>query len=461
MRLKDYNTKRNFAKTTEPKGTVKNSKQKRFVIQLHNASHLHYDFRLEHNGVLLSWAIPKGLSKDKKIKRLAIMVEDHPISYINFEGTIPKGEYGAGTVEVWDKGVYSCPTSLKNGLKNGNFKVDLKGEKLNGRWAFIKIENNNWLVIYEGKVANKNPFKQVAVELATLSNKIPTGNDWAFEIKYDGYRIVCFIEDKSLRFITRNNINYTKKFPSLKNDLLSISNGKSMVLDGEVVVFNESGKTDFGALQEAIKFDENKICYVVFDILALNGEDLREKPLKERKEILKDVLNNSSKTIILSDYIIGKGKECYNAVKKLGLEGIVAKKLNSAYIGKRTEDWLKIKCYLKQEFVIGGYQTSENNEKLSAILLGYYNNNKLYYVGKTGTGFSEKTKEELNKKFKNLIIKKCPFEKNTELKKSIWVKPELVCEIQFAELTKQNILRQASFLGLREDKNAKSVILEV
>ena len=264
-----------------------------------------------------------------------------------------------------------------------------------------------------------------------------------------------------MRFITRNNINYTKKFPSLKNDLLSISNGKSMVLDGEVVVFNESGKTDFGALQEAIKFDENKICYVVFDILALNGEDLREKPLKERKEILKDVLNNSSKTIILSDYIIGKGKECYNAVKKLGLEGIVAKKLNSAYIGKRTEDWLKIKCYLKQEFVIGGYQTSENNEKLSAILLGYYNNNKLFYVGKTGTGFSEKTKEELNKKFKNLIIKKCPFEKNTELKKSIWVKPELVCEIQFAELTKQNILRQASFLGLREDKNAKSVILEV
>ena len=461
MRLKEYNAKRNFDVTTEPKGKIDKKRRKRFVIQFHRASHDHYDFRLEHEGVLVSWAVPKGLSENKKDKRLAIKVEDHPISYIDFKGVIPKGQYGAGTVEIFDKGTYLCLTSLKEGLKNGSFKVDLNGKKLVGRWAFVKMEGDNWLAIYEGKSAPKNPFNKVEMELATLSKQIPSGKDWLFEIKYDGYRIVSFIENNKVSFKTRNNVDYTLKLPSLKQDLIFLGKNKSMVLDGEVVMFDKNGKSDFSLLQEEIKFDESKLCYVVFDILALNGEDLRNIPLKQRKNILKEALKSAPKNIIFSDFIIGKGKSCFNAVKKLGLEGIVAKKLNSFYIGKRTEDWLKIKCYLRQEFVIGGFQTTEKNDKLSSLLLGYFKEGKLIYVGKTGTGFTETIKEELSKKFKVLLSKTCPFEKNINLESATWLKPKLVCEVQFTELTNSNLLRQASFIALREDKEAKDIKLEV
>lgn len=459
MRLKEYNDKRNFDKTKEPKGKIKKGENKRFVIQFHRARRDHYDFRLSFNGVLLSWAVPKGLPTNKKDKRLAIKVEDHPLSYINFSGTIPKGEYGAGTVEIYDKGAYSCPTSLKMGLKNGSFKIDLLGDKIKGRYAFVKMEGDNWLIIYEGKNVTKNPFSKVGVELATLSKTVPSGKDYLFEIKFDGYRIVSFIETGTIKFLTRNNVDYSLKFPSLKQALLSISKDKSLVLDGEVVVFDNFGKTDFGALQEAIKFNESKLCYVVFDILALNGQDLRNLPLIERKKLLKENLKNLPKNIIISDYVVGNGKKCFEAVKKLGLEGIMAKKINSAYVEKRTEDWLKIKCYLRQEFVICGYLTSEKNSELSALILGYYKNGELIYAGKTGTGFSENIRHELSLKFKNLKQKTCPF-KDVKFSAN-WLKPSLVCEVQFAEITKDNLLRQASFIGLREDKLAKNVTLEV
>ena len=390
MRLKKYNEKRDFSKTVEPEGKVQKSSQKRFVIQFHRARRDHYDFRLEHNGVLVSWAIPKGLSENHKDKRLAVKVEDHPLDYISFEGRIPKGQYGAGTVEIWDDGTYECEPTLSKGLKEGSFKVALIGKKLQGIWAFVKMEGDNWLAIYEKaqpqksaqskektiktlkKSLNRNPFDFASVKLALLSEKIPKGKDWAFEIKYDGYRTLAFVENGKTILKSRNNKDFTQKFKSLCAELSDFANENSAVFDGEVVAFDENGRSDFSLLQQAIKNGKEQLFYVIFDILALNGEDLRAKPLKERRKALES-FKLFPPHILLSQQAIDKGKESFALAKKLNLEGIVAKNLNSLYDGQRNEDWQKIKCYKKQEFVIGGFETSDKNQELSAILLGAYN----------------------------------------------------------------------------------------
>lgn len=477
MKLKEYNKKRNFNNTTEPKGKILKNKKNmlKFVIQYHQARAKHYDFRLEWQGVLLSWAVPKGLSENPKDKRLAVMVEDHPLDYATFEGIIPKGNYGAGSVEIFDKGFYVPSYSVNTGLKKGHISFTLFGEKLKGGWELVKMGEKNWLIIKSNdefavknsnslikklKNSNKLPFKTCDVQLATLSHKIPRDKNWLFEIKYDGYRIIAFMQNGKVKLVTRNNKDFTKKFESITKSLENISQ-ENVILDGEIVCFDENGRSDFGLLQNNIKFGKSGFYYAVFDILALNGQDLRNKPLKERKEILEKVLAKKPDNIIVSTFVVGKGKESFNLAKKMNLEGIIAKDLNSTYSGKRTEDWLKIKCYLRQEFVIGGYTVTDKNKYVSAILLGYYNKNKLIYVGKVGTGLTEQQKVSLSKQFKKLKVNDCQF--NKEFKNETecnWLKPELVAEIQYVELTKDNILRQPSFIGLRQDKNPKDIILE-
>ncbi len=467
MSLREYNKKRDFSSTNEPEGNVKQNEDNNFVIQYHKARANHYDFRLQYNGVLLSWAVPKGLSTNPSDKRLAVHVEDHPVDYIDFEGIIPKGNYGAGTVEIFDQGNYLPIKDFKQGLKKGHLKFVLNGKKFKGAWSLIKTNDNNWLIVkiddkYAKAVKQKKsklPFKTCEVEKATLSNTIPKGNDWIFEIKYDGYRIVSYVENGKVKLLTRNQQDYTNKFKNIKNALANLD-AENCVLDGEIVVFDDAGKSDFGKLQTAIKTGKNNFCYVIFDLLALNGEDLRHLPLAERKEKLERLLYKSSEYLMYSSHV-ENGKESFNFAKKNNLEGIIAKNKNSAYIGKRTEDWLKIKCYMRQEFVIGGYTTSSKNEQLSALLLGYFEDEKFKYVGKVGTGFNELDKKELVSKFKKLSAKTCPFEDNIKFKNAQWLKPQLVCEIQFAQLTKDNLLRQPSFIALRTDKPAKDVKLEI
>ena len=470
MSLKEYNKKRDFSKTKEPKGKLtKTQNCKKFVIQYHQARAKHYDFRLEHNGVLLSWAVPKGLSDNPKDKRLAVHVEDHPLSYINFEGIIPKENYGAGSVEVYDKGTYAPVYSITSGLKKGHLKFILNGQKHKGEYSLVKTDEKNWLIIKSDDEFADNspkkrkntalPFDNANVQLATLTDKIPKGKEWIFEIKYDGYRIISYIQDSKVKMLTRNNQDYTKKFESLAKSLKKLPN--NAVVDGEVVVFDSNGRSDFSSLQNTIKHGGNTLNYVIFDVLAIDGEDLRQKPLKQRKEALQKLMAKADDNLIFSSFVQGKGKQSFALAKKLNLEGIVAKNFNSTYSGKRTEDWLKIKCYKRQEFVIGGFTTTSKNQYLSALLLGYYKNKQLIFVGKVGTGFSDEQKVELNKKFKKLQTKDSPFKNLPKSIKANFIEPILVAEIQFAELTQENVLRQPSFIALREDKDAKDVKLEV
>lgn len=478
MGLKKYNKKRNFDVTTEPQKNTKPNKNKIFVVQFHQARSDHYDFRLEFNRVLKSWAIPKQLPKKVGEKRLAVMVEDHPLSYANFEGVIPPKQYGAGTVEIWDKGTYSANSSIKKGLKDGKISVNLFGEKLKGSWALVKMQDNNWLIIKENDkidfsvVSEKNPkntlktttkklpFNKLDVKLCTLTNQIPTGKNWLFEIKYDGYRIVSYILNGKAKLVTRGNVDYSQKLSFIKQLLQTTFTNQSLILDGEIVAFDSTGRSDFGLLQENLKTNQN-IAYVVFDILAKDGKDLRSKPLLERKQVLEKIFPKNNPNLILSQYVINKGKQSFNLAKKHNLEGIVAKNIHSTYSGKRNEDWLKIKCYKRQEFVIVGYTTTVKNKNLSAILLGYYDKNKLIYVGKVGTGFTEKSRKELGEKLSKIKIKKSKISNISEVdKNAIFVSPKLVCEVHFAEITKENMLRQASFVGLRKDKNPKEISLE-
>lgn len=461
MTLSEYNKKRNFAVTSEPKGKKVKSKNNRFVVQFHRARRDHYDFRLEEDGVLISFALPKGFSYDSHDKRLAVHVEDHPLEYFNFEGRIPKGEYGAGTVEVFDKGRYEADGKISKGIERGEFKVTLYGEKLKGRWAFVHFKEDNFLAICENGEIKKEqkkklPFYDAPVQLASLTKRVPSGKNYIFEIKYDGYRVLSYIEKGKVKLKSRNGKDFTKKFAVIAEDLEKSFKNKAIVLDGEVVVFDKNGRSDFSMLQDSVKKGKNNFSYVVFDILAL-GEDTRSMPLLERKKLLEALSKFFTPNIILSEYVLGNGKECFEVAKRLGLEGVVAKKIDSKYGGTRNDDWLKIKCYHRQEFVVGGY--SLNDGQLASLLLGYYEGDNLIYVGKVGTGFSESLKKELERKLSKIKTKISPFS-NCQEKEAVFVVPKYVAEVQYAEITRAKLLRQASFIAFRTDKHPKEVVLE-
>lgn len=502
MSLQKYFKKRDFKKTPEPKGSVKRSgKSLSFVIQKHHASRLHYDFRLELGGTLKSWAVPKGPSLDPHEKRLAVEVEDHPIQYASFEGDIPKGEYGAGHVIVWDNGIWKAPENAEAALKKGHLDFELEGKKLRGKWTLIRLRDekkgkHNWLLfkrddkaarpgsdITEEKpnsvLTKKRPAKKagkkrpsrvappdfVEPQLAQLVQMAPEGNEWFHEIKYDGYRTLCRIEGESRQLLTRSGLDWTDKYGPIGDDAMNLGVDTAL-LDGEIVWVNEEGYSDFQALQTSLQEKKfARLIYYVFDILFLDGRDLRELPLSERKKILEKLIKDSScKKIRYSDHFETSGKELLKKMCSLNLEGIVSKRNDQPYESGRSRSWLKAKCSLRQEFVIGGYAVSDvAGKSFSSLLMGVYTKGKkLQYVGRVGTGFDAKTQSLVAKELKNKNIKRTPFDIHSPSESDIrWVKPVLVGEVEFKTWTGEGVMRHASFQGLRKDKKATAVILEV
>lgn len=539
MKLSEYNRKRDFQKTAEPKGKVKKAeKELHFVVQKHDASRLHYDFRLEIDGVLVSWAVPKGPSSDTSDKRLAMHVEDHPMDYIDFEGTIPKGQYGGGTVMVWDMGTYFAEGSedykesekiLKKQLKEGNIKVVLNGEKLKGSYHLVhmKGKDNAWLLM-KGKdeYAGKNKFAQESVltgrtleeiekdkdsdvwnsnkedkskskraekktisedkydtpaftaedvaeakklkefpyewrpQMATLTDEAFDNDDWLFENKYDGYRALIQIENGNVNLISRNGISFNSKYTELV-DAFAILND-NVILDGEIVVEDDKGKSHFQWLQYYNDNPERGTlkCYV-FDILYFNGFDLTPLELLQRKRILEALLPQTE-NIIFSKHTIGKGTKALKEAENNDSEGLIAKKVTSRYhVNKRSKDWLKIKVTKEQEMVVGGYTDPKGSRTgFGSLLLGYYEDGKLIYSGKVGTGFNEDMLKDMHGSLKKLERKTSPFATQPEERDAHWVTPNLVAQVKYSEWTESGSLRHPVFIALRNDKNPKDVTRE-
>ena len=559
MALTLYKKKRSFHQTPEPTGGKGTGSSLRFVIQKHNASHLHYDFRLEMDGVLKSWAVPKGPSIDPSVKRLAMMVEDHPYDYRTFEGTIPQGEYGGGTVIVWDEGTYEPLAEIANKkdqekallkqLKSGSLKFRINGKKLQGEFALVQLkgkQENAWLLIkhrdaYAGtsditkkdksvisgrsikqvgknpdhiygsskKVANKKTVtkkaaivlkrvlpektrpkktackKQITViggkkalfpkelppMLATLVDKPPEEEGWLYEIKWDGYRSIAYCHKNKVQLLSRNHKSFDEKFYPVHKALSELN--FEAVMDGEVIVQGNDGISNFGDLQNWRSEADGELKYYVFDILWYNGNSLLDFPLIARRKILSNLLPEND-TVIMSETFDAKGPEFYATAAKMGLEGIMAKKADSLYTpGLRSKEWLKIKTNKRQEVVIGGFTRNYDTLKaFSSLLVGVYEKRKLNYIGKIGTGFSDKTQKEMMQQFKPLITKTIPFASEPAINKpsrfqpnppdatATWLKPKLVCEVSFTEITSDGVMRHPSFEGMRIDKSAKLVFME-
>jgi len=516
MSLSKYNQKRDFEQTQEPKGKIEKSKNELiFVVQKHAASHLHYDFRLELNGVLLSWAVPKGPSMDPEIKRLAMMVEDHPYSYKDFEGNIPQGNYGAGNVIVWDNGTYIPSEStetpektLKEHLEKGRLSFILKGKKLKGEFSLVKLkgkQENAWLLIkkndqyateadillknksviskstledLEKKTKSKTPIveKKKNIKTANIKSKKAVfqkpmlanstekpfdSPDWIFENKYDGYRTVAVINADEVELWSRNHLSFNSNFQSLIPELKKIDH--TAVLDGEVVVEDNKGKASFQLLQNYIKTGKGNLKFYVFDILNLDGNSTLKLSLLERKELLKMLMDKQKlSNVFYSEHTVGDGMKQFEKAIKNKSEGIIAKKSASNYlVNKRSNDWLKIKIVQQEEAVIIGLTEPKNSRKnFGAVLLGQYKDKKLQFIGKCGTGFNDETLQELYETlqphFTNeaLIVEKLPIRDTIQ-----WVKPKLVCQVKFTEWTDDMQLRHPVYLGLRTDKKPSEVVL--
>lgn len=499
-KLSEYNRKRNFERTLEPEGRAEETEEGlRFAVQHHMARNGHYDLRLEWGGVLLSWAVPKGPSYDTHDKRLAVRVEEHPLEYRNFEGTIPKGEYGGGIVMLWDEGIWEPYVNVEEGLIKGELKFVLKGRRLKGKWALVRWKaksgeaRDNWLLLKEkdeyvkdidgisefitsirtgrtmeqiergeNEKITKNPFNSAEAQLAKLVSSVPAGEDWLYELKYDGFRIIAFVEGNNVRLLTRNGNDYIKRFRDIAIALIDLAAGRAMVLDGEMAVTDVQGRTDFHALQNYMKNPKvGNLTYIVFDILALNGEDLRARTLIERKEILESLAKNAPQGIYYSRFVRGSGMESFTAACKAGMEGIIGKKADSIYSGTRNGDWIKLKCDKRQEFIIIGYTLSDKKTSgVSSLLLGIYEDGELVYVGRAGTGISDADMQMLEEKFGVLKRADPPIKivpKSRPRERITWLEPKLAAEIKFAEWTHDNLLRQASFKGIRTDKDTKDI----
>lgn len=550
MPLAQYHAKRHFKLTPEPRGRVgaRKTKARAYVIQKHAASHLHYDFRLELNGVLLSWAIPKGPSLDPADKRLAMHVEDHPLEYGEFEGIIPKGQYGGGTVMLWDRGTWNPIGDPDEGFKRGHLKFELDGEKLRGRWALVKTHGSKyggkgeaWLLIKDRdefarrggdarvvdeqpdsvlsdrsideiaadadhewrsnrsakanvragavarpararkartapagakpKTAQAAPGRRAALPaklspaLATLVKAPPTGGDWIHEAKYDGYRMLCRLHKSKVLIYSRNGKDWTGRFPALAREVERLE-AESAWLDGEVCAVDAKGRSDFQLLQNALaQSGKTELVYFAFDLIHLDGYDLTDVALLERKRLLQGLLERSATRIRYSPEIRGNGAQVFEQACARGLEGIVCKRADSTYAaGARTRSWVKVKCSLGQEMVIGGFTDPQGSRAgFGALLLGVYRSGELHYAGKVGTGFDDETLAMLRAKLDRLARRTPAFSdppRGFEAKGAHWVDPVLVAEVRFTEWSDSGALRHPSFIGLREDKKASEVVRE-
>lgn len=505
MSLEKYHQKREFKKTPEPKGKVKSraSKKLAFVVQEHHARALHYDFRLELDGVLKSWAVPKGPSMDPHEHHLAIQTEDHPYAYRTFEGVIPEGSYGAGNVIIWDEGWYEARSStdeqektLRSELKKGHITFILHGKKLQGEFALIKMpharEDNAWLLVKKSdefasghdvtrddtsakshkrvddmgahdKLPDLSKYpKKVAPEhvrpmLCTLVDEPFSKPGWLFEIKWDGYRAIGAKHKDQIELYSRNGNDFSKKYPPVAEALRSFKH--DVIIDGEIVVVDEQGNAHFEWLQDWHKDPRGHLQYCVFDILWCDGRDVRDMPLVERKHLLKTVLPKST-VLQFSDDIETDGEKLFEEMWRRGMEGMVAKQADSAYReNDRGASWLKIKTHLRQEVAIGGYTEPRGGRKyLGSLLVGVYDKGEFKYVGHSGGGIPDEQRKDLRDQLAQLERKDSPF--STEPKPNApvhWVKPELVCEMSFSEWTSEGYMRQPQFKGLRPDKNSTQV----
>jgi bifunctional non-homologous end joining protein LigD len=548
MALVEYKKKRRFNKTPEPGPERKDSGSGRlFVIQKHRASHLHYDFRLESQGVLKSWAVPKGPSLDPSVKRLAMQVEDHPVDYADFEGIIPEGEYGGGTVMVWDHGTYAPENgeSISSAIHKGELKFTLKGKKLKGSWALVRTRDRQWLLIKHkdqaatkedvaeakplsvitgrslaeiakdeggnvdkattgdpeklkkkrrtsrrgasrspsvwrsnrstGAKASKSRAKEVAMPegakkaampssvkpmLAMLVDKPFTDEQWLFETKWDGVRAVCFLKNGKMRLVSRNQREMTAQYPEL-SEIGNHIDAETAILDGEIVALDKQGiprfqllQPRFGRKKETAATEEFTIAFYVFDMLYRDGYDLTPCKLLERKAILEKTLRTNQE-LRYSDHVLTRGEKFFEQIEKMRLEGMIAKRVDSTYVHRRSNDWLKVKTIQRQEVVIGGYTKPRGSRThLGALVVGLYDGKELRYVGHTGGGFNRKTLAEMHKQLQPLKTTKSPFSREPKTNEPVqWVKPKLVCEVKFSEWTNDGNMRHPIYLGLRDDKS--------
>jgi bifunctional non-homologous end joining protein LigD len=466
-KLADYKRKRDPKKTPEPFGGRKRGKQPIFVVQRHDATRLHYDFRLERNGALASWAVPKGVPLEPGQQHLAVHVEDHPLEYATFEGEIPKGQYGAGTVELWDQGTYE----LVEEKKNGGLTVRLHGKRLEGTYALVPAklsgDPKNWLIIRkrDDGAAAPRPHRKYLPMLATLAEEVPKGAGWEYEIKWDGYRIIASVVGSEAELRSRKDQDYTERFSKVSRELAKALKTPDCVVDGEVCALDEDGRPSFSAMQQG-KAD-TPIVYFVFDLLEVEGEPIIDLPLVERRKRLEKLLDKRNKTVRFSESF-DDGQALLRAAKQQKLEGIMAKRLESKYLpGKRTRDWLKIKPHGRQEFVIAGYTRGQGRRSgtLGSLVLGAYRGEELVYVGNVGTGFTEQEIERLLKALKPLHRETLPFREVPKMPKVrkgdvVWVEPKLVAEVEFVEWTHDGRLRAPAYKGLRDDKDARDVRIE-
>jgi bifunctional non-homologous end joining protein LigD len=464
-KLADYRKKRDPKKTPEPFGGKKKGKQPIFVIQRHDARRLHYDFRLERDGALASWAVPKGVPLEPGQRALAVHVEDHPLEYATFEGEIPKGQYGAGLVEIWDKGTYE----LVEEKKDGGLTVRLHGDRLEGTWTLVpaKLDGNpkNWLILKkreEGAAAQPRPRRNYAPMLATLAKDVPRGDDWLFEVKWDGYRAIVDVHGGAATLTSRKGNDLTGRFESVAKAIERAIKTPDCVLDGEVCALDEEGRATFSAMQQGKP--GTRYVFVAFDVLEIEGEPLLDRPLTERQERLASLIDRRNRTVQLSEPF-DDGQALFKAAQKQQFEGIVAKKRDSRYSpGKRTREWLKIKTHGKQEFVIAGHTRGQGRRsgRFGSLILGYWQGDELVYAGNVGTGFTDEEIDRLLAKLKPLEQAKTPFREVPKMPKVrkdavVWVEPKLVAEIEFVEWTHDGRLRAPSYQGLREDKEAEDV----
>jgi len=460
-KLSDYKAKRDPERTPEPFGGKKRSKQLIFVVQRHDARRLHYDFRLEREGVLASWAVPKGVPLEPGARALAVHVEDHPLEYGSFAGEIPAGQYGAGTVEIWDSGTYD----LLEEKRDGQLKVRLHGKRLDGVWTLVPAhldgKDENWLLIRsrdgaEGAATTRR-YKPM---LATLAEEVPHGEQWTYEVKWDGYRALGYLRGGECELVSRNDNDLTGRFPDVAKEVVKAVKSPDAVLDGEVCALDERGRSSFSAMQQGT----GPLVYYVFDLLELDGESLLSLPLRERRKRLDKLLDRRNRTVRLSEQF-DDGDALFEAAREQRLEGIMAKRLDAEYYpDKRTRLWLKVKTHGKQEFVIAGYTRGEGRRSNSfgSLVLAVNEGGTLRYVGNVGTGFNEQEIERLLSQLRPLERKEPPFPvtpKMPRVRKDdvVWVEPRLVAEVEFSEWTHDGRLRQPSYQGLREDKSAGEV----
>lgn len=515
-RLAKYREKRQFDITSEPNGrrrpTRVHGKKSalRFFVQLHHARSRHFDFRLEWAGTLRSWAIPKGPSRDPAQKRLAVEVEDHPLDYGHFEGDIPKGQYGAGHVDLWDQGQWQPEGDVDAALKKGHLDFVLLGERLQGRWSLIRTRLSGrqpqWLLIksdddaavrdddaaddsslrdwqtLQAKITGRrtpattrkktpakrrrhDPFpRAIGLQLARLVEQAPAGADWVHEIKYDGYRFVGMRQNRRVRIVSRNGQDWTARLPSLRAALLALP-CRDCIVDGELVVYDEDGHSSFDLLQNSFGNDDDEsIGAVVFDLLYLDGTDLREQPQQDRQHALQTLLKDAAIPLQLSETISGDGADVAQAACQLGLEGIVCKSRSAPYREGRGGAWLKVKCVQSDEFVVVGYTTGQGaRASLGSLLLARPapDGRHWQYVGRVGSGFSDAHLAELKKRFKKsrspVKFDTPPDRAALRGAKPVWLQPELVVEVNFRAWTRDRMLRQASLKGLRPDKSPADV----